>query len=149
MDAEDLTEEVFLKVWQRLAMYRDQGVPFAAFLLRVAHNTLIDHYRSSGRATVEPLAEESSLRNERFDLGDQVGAMIQHQELRHFISQLREDYRRVLVARFLSGLSPEETAQAMGKSAGAVRVLQHRALDALRKLLETNGSDYGRQGVQR
>ncbi len=137
MDAEDLTEEVFLKVWQRLSEYREQGVPFVAFLMRVAHNVLIDHYRGSGRAAVEPLTEESTLRDGRLDPGDQVLANLEHQELRRTISQLRQDYRLVLVSRFLSGLSPEETAQAMGKSAGAVRVLQHRALDALRKLLET------------
>jgi RNA polymerase sigma-70 factor (ECF subfamily) len=57
---------------------------------------------------------------------------VQRQELVQALDSLREDYRMVLVLRFLSDLSPEETARAMGRSAGAVRVLQHRALVALR-----------------
>jgi len=149
MDAEDLTEDVFLRVWQRLAEYRQQGVPFVAFLMRVAHNVLIDHYRSVGRAVVEPLGEEQLLPDERLDPGDQVAVNLEHQELKVVLGQLREDYRDVLVSRFLSGLSPEETAQTMGKSAGAVRVIQHRALDALRKLLEANGHRNERQDGQR
>ena len=60
---------------------------------------------------------------------------IKHQHLRHVLQQLRPDYRTVLALRFLSGLSPEETARVMRRSAGAVRVLQHRALAALRRLL--------------
>jgi RNA polymerase sigma-70 factor (ECF subfamily) len=63
---------------------------------------------------------------------------LQHQELRKVLEQLREDYRNVLVLRFLNELSPEETAQVMERSVGAVRVLQHRALAALRNLLDKN-----------
>jgi RNA polymerase sigma-70 factor (ECF subfamily) len=60
----------------------------------------------------------------------------EREELRLTLEQLREDYRTVLVLRFLSELSPEETAQVMGRSPGAVRVLQHRALAALRSMLD-------------
>jgi RNA polymerase sigma-70 factor (ECF subfamily) len=55
------------------------------------------------------------------------------------LEQLREDYRTVLVLRFLNELSPEETSQVMGRSVGAVRVLQHRALSTLRKLIPSHG----------
>jgi RNA polymerase sigma-70 factor (ECF subfamily) len=60
----------------------------------------------------------------------------ERQELLQALDTLREDYRNVLVLRFLSDLSPEETAQVMGRSAGAVRVLQHRALSALRMQID-------------
>ena len=61
---------------------------------------------------------------------------LENQDLKKTIASLREDYRNVVILRFLSGLSPEETAQVMERSVGAVRVLQHRALTALKELLE-------------
>ena len=136
LDAEDLTEEVFLRTWRTLPRYRDQGVPFKAFLFRVAHNALVDHYRSHSRTKGELSIEDSVIH----DLRDEPGSLFlqnqEHQELRNTLAGLREDYQTVLIARFLADLSPEETAQVMGRSVGAVRVLQHRALTALRKLLE-------------
>jgi RNA polymerase sigma-70 factor (ECF subfamily) len=68
--------------------------------------------------------------------GEIVSQQMEWQELREALEGLREDYRNVLILRFLSDLSPEDTALAMGRSAGAVRVLQHRALIALRARLE-------------
>ena len=136
LDAEDLTEEVFLRTWRTLSRYRDQGVPFKAFLFRVAHNALIDHYRANRRTRSEVSIEDSVIHDLRSEPGSQFLQNQEHQELRNTLAQLREDYQTVLISRFLVGLSPDETAQVMGRSVGAVRVLQHRALSALRKLME-------------
>jgi RNA polymerase sigma-70 factor (ECF subfamily) len=134
-DAEDLTEEVFLRVWRSLSNYREQGSPFVAYLFRVARNALIDFYRRSQHAKNQISLEDGMFSEDGADPGDVVLNKIDNQEVRNLLSQLREEYRTVLVLRFLGDLSPDETAQVMGKSAGAVRVLQHRALAALRKLL--------------
>jgi RNA polymerase sigma-70 factor (ECF subfamily) len=136
LDAEDLTEEVFLRTWRTLPRYRDQGVPFKAFLFRVAHNALVDHYRSHSRSKGELSIEDSVIHDLRSEPGSLFQQNQEHQELRSTLAQMREDYQTVLIARFLADLSPEETAQVMGRSVGAVRVLQHRALTALRKLME-------------
>jgi RNA polymerase sigma-70 factor (ECF subfamily) len=136
LDAEDLTEEVFLRTWRTLPRYRDQGVPFKAFLFRVAHNALVDHYRSHSRSKGELSIEDSVIHDLRAEPGSLFQQNQEHQELRSTLAQMREDYQTVLIARFLADLSPEETAQVMGRSVGAVRVLQHRALTALRKLME-------------
>lgn len=135
-DAEDLTEEVFLRVWQSLPNYREQGVPFLAFLFRIARNAVIDFYRSSKSSGRQESIEDNPLQDLRSDPGEQAITNLEHQELRQILDHMREDYRMVLVLRFLSELSPEETAQVMGRSTGAVRVLQHRALSALRNILE-------------
>lgn len=135
LDAEDLTEEVFLRVWRSLPNYRDNGVPFVAYLFRVARNAIIDFYRRSKQERGQVSLDDTPLPDHRPDPGDIVAANIEHKELSKTLTLLREDYRTVLALRFLSDLSPEETGQAMGKSAGAVRVLQHRALISLRKLL--------------
>jgi RNA polymerase sigma-70 factor, ECF subfamily len=137
MDAEDLTEEAFLRVWNRLPEYRDQGVPFVAYLMRVARNVLIDFYRSNNKTILNPIEDDHTNGNhQETATQDPLSSRLERQELREVLNKLREDYRSVLVARFISGLSPEETAQVMGRTAGAVRVLQHRAIGALKKLLE-------------
>jgi RNA polymerase sigma-70 factor (ECF subfamily) len=135
-DAEDLTEEVFLRVWQSLPSYREQGVPFLAFLFRIARNAVIDFYRSSKSPRHQESIEDNPVQDFHSDPGEQAITNLEHQELRQILDNMREDYRMVLVLRFLSELSPEETAQVMGRSTGAVRVLQHRALSALRNILE-------------
>jgi RNA polymerase sigma-70 factor (ECF subfamily) len=135
-EAEDLTEEVFLRVWRSLSNYREQGVPFLAYLFTVARNVLVDFYRRAGRAGGLMSIEEKSFPDIHSDPADAALANLEHQQVRQTLEQLREDYRMVLILRFLSGLSPEETGEVMGRTPGAVRILQHRALSALRNLLE-------------
>jgi RNA polymerase sigma-70 factor (ECF subfamily) len=134
LDAEDLTEEVFLRAWDSLSSYRERGIPFPAFLLRVARNALYDHYRRSKFASDHMPIENVDLLDDS-DPEAAASNNLEHEELRQVLGQLNEDYRLVLVLRFLRELSPAETAQIMERSVGAVRVLQHRAIGAVRKLL--------------
>jgi RNA polymerase sigma-70 factor (ECF subfamily) len=134
-DAEDLTEETFIKVWEALPDYRQRGVPFGGFIFRVARNLLIDHYRSARHNGRHQRLDEEGASKPGDDPAHSVPAKMEHNEVRSLMARLSEDYRMVLSMRFLAGLSPDETAQAMGRSQGAIRVLQHRALLALRKLM--------------
>jgi len=136
MDAEDLTEDVFLRVWRSLPGYSDKGVPFLAYLFRVARNALIDHYRQNDKFKGQVSLDNITLRDKGLGPGESVSATLEREEIHHTLDKLRKDYRNVLVLRFLVELSPAETAEVMGRSPGAVRVLQHRALAALRKLME-------------
>lgn len=132
LDSEDLTEDVFIRAWKALPRYDDRGLPFTAFLFRIARNSLIDYYRQH---KVVSSLDDIEIRSREPGLEDAVDMKIQNSDLRNTIADLREDYRNVLIFRFLSGLSPEETAQVMQRSVGAVRVLQHRALSALKDCL--------------
>ncbi len=138
LDAEDLTEEVFVRVWKSLPDYREQGAPFVAYLFQVARNSIIDFYRRSQHKKQDLSVEDHviDIVDENPDPAEMYALGIEHKELRDVLAKLHEDYRVVLELRFLHDLSPDETAQVMGKSVGGVRVLQHRALAALRKLLE-------------
>jgi RNA polymerase sigma-70 factor (ECF subfamily) len=136
MDAEDFTEEVFLRAWNSLSGYHERGVPFLAFLLIIARNVLIDHYRRNGRSPKQVTIEDIQLKDTNPDPGELTAMNLKHQEIRQALGQLRDDYQEVLVLRFLNDLSPNETAQVMKRSTGAVRVLQHRAIAALRKTME-------------
>jgi RNA polymerase sigma-70 factor (ECF subfamily) len=136
LDAEDLTEEVFIRVWRSLPDYRERGTPFLSFVFRVARNALIDHYRRERRAVGQLSSDEVMVADSKPGPGEIVSQQMERQELKEALEGLREDYRNVVILRFLSELSPEDTAAVMGRSAGAVRVLQHRALAALRVRLE-------------
>ena len=136
LDAEDLTEEVFLRVWRTLSNYNEQGVPLLAYLFRIARNALIDYYRRTARSGKEMPLDATPINDRNPDPGDVAMVGMEHQEIRRMLDQLSEDYRNVLVLRFLSELSPGETAHVMGRTEGAVRILQHRALAALRELID-------------
>jgi RNA polymerase sigma-70 factor (ECF subfamily) len=133
LDAEDLTAEIFIRAWKALPRYDQRGLPFSAFLFRIARNSLIDYYRQ--KKPVQSL-DEVEIQSGHAGPEQAVEENFENQDLRNTIAQLREDYRNVVVLRFLAGLSPEETAQVMQRSVGAVRVLQHRALSSLKNLLE-------------
>ena len=136
MDAEDLTSDVFLRAWRSLSGYKHQGHPFSAYLFQIARNLLIDYYRRSDRVESMTEREMRLLSDETAGPSAKVVQELEHEQLRETLDQLRDDYRTVLMLRFVSGLSSRETAEAMERSSGAVRVLQHRALAALRDLLE-------------
>ena len=143
MDAEDLTMEVFLKTWQSISSYRQRGTPFVAFLFRIAHNILIDHYRRSRNRVQQSMTEfEDVLKDTNPGPPEMYSTRLAHQELLNAMSHIQEDYQTVLILRFLSELSPEETAQVMQRSSGSIRVLQHRALIALRKQIDTIKVEY-------
>jgi RNA polymerase sigma-70 factor (ECF subfamily) len=140
MDAEDLTGEVFLKAWQSLPKYTERGVPFLAFLFRIARNSLVDYYRQNNRLEPKPPDDMDRYTAEGISEPiEVVGSNLEHQHLLQILNKLRPDYQSVLTLRFISELSPEETSQVMNRSVGAIRVLQHRALAALREEMDKSG----------
>ncbi|OGO28161.1 MAG: hypothetical protein A2136_08115 [Chloroflexi bacterium RBG_16_54_11] len=140
MDAEDLTAEVFLKAWQSLPKYAERGAPFLAFLFRIARNALVDHYRQNRRQDSKDPNDMDGYRAEgSVEPVDAVSSQMEHQTMLQVLYRLRPDYQTVLTLRFISELSPRETAQVMNRSEGAIRVLQHRALAALREEMNKNG----------
>jgi RNA polymerase sigma-70 factor, ECF subfamily len=144
MDAEDLTGTVFLKAWQSLPKYIERGVPFLAFLFRIARNVLVDHYRQNNRLEHKAMEDMDGYKaDEKTEPVEMVGSQLEHQQILRVLSKLKADYRYVLTLRFISELSPEETAQVMKRSVGAIRVLQHRALNALREQMDQTGKHEG------
>lgn len=133
LEAEDLTETVFLKAWEALPRFESSNVNLRAWLYRIAHNSLIDHYRTR-KVTTELSAEQLHDTHplpERLvqDLDDQ-------KQLAALIKTIDPTLQQVIACRFISGLSHAETGEIMGIKEGHVRVLQLRALQKLRELLE-------------
>ncbi len=130
---QDLTADVFVKVYEKLDRYVERGLPFTAWLYRIAHNHLIDHVRAQpkqGIVSIDDCLDLPEQRSERtLDLA------LTHTELAAAITHLTEDQRRVVVLRFLQGMSTAETARMLGKTEDAVKKLQARGLQVLKKTL--------------
>src|SRR6266508_6256514 len=131
--AEDLTEEVFVRVLERIESYEDRGLPFGAWLFRIAHNLLIDHQRRLPHQPHVGLEECEELQSSAAEQS-LAQAMVSH-ELREAMRHLTREQQQVLVLRFIRGLSIAEAAASLSKTEESVKKLQARALQAMRRLL--------------
>ncbi len=133
-EAQDLTHEVFLSAWQNLKNYKNQGFPFSSWLYQIARNKVIDHYRTK--------KDHSDIYEIDEDLVKVVGVVESNldirlavEEVKGALSQLSDEQQEVIMLKFIEDLSNEEIAKAMDKSEGAVRLLQHRAVNNLKEIL--------------
>ena len=131
--AEDLTGEVFLKLLQVLGTRRAPRDRIDAWLYRVAHNLAMDQFRRQKKMPAIPLDED--LVADGSQPADIVGEKMANQQLRAGIRRLTADQQRVILLRFAEERPLAEVARMMGKSEGAIKTLQHRAVSRLRKLL--------------
>jgi RNA polymerase sigma-70 factor (ECF subfamily) len=131
-DAEDLTTQTFLKMLESIKRFRWQAAPFSAWLFRIAHNLAMDHFRASRRwqpeeevpeqpGDAEPSAEAQALQS------------IGRQSMLELIEDLSEEQQQVLTLKFVFNFPNAEVATILGKTEGAVKSLQHRALVSLQK----------------
>src|SRR5881396_1241689 len=143
-DAEDLTSDVFMKALQSIDRYQERGLPFAAFLYRIARNAAIDRSRTLKQplSVDELLTQPASRQNVEADAMLAVDRSI----LLAALTKLKTEHRDVIVMRFIEGYSALEVAAALGKTEGAVRTLQHRALERLRKEFDDAERDAARRG---
>jgi len=135
--AEDLTADVFMRALCRIGTFRQRGVDFGAWLLTIARNRVHDHFKSASfrlEASVDEVCE--------IGLPDGAGnpetvwlSQENAHQVRAALRQLKDEQAEVLRLRFIQYLDVPETAVAMGKSVGAIRALQHRALRSLAKLV--------------
>jgi RNA polymerase sigma-70 factor (ECF subfamily) len=131
-DAEDLTHHVFLSAWEHVRRYEHRGFPFSSWLYRIASNAVIDHYRTARHhQNLETVPEEVFAETD--PVGETVDAAIGARHVRAALMKLDPDQQNVLIMRFVGELSSKEIAEVIGKSEGAVRVIQHRALKQLKK----------------
>lgn len=131
MIAEDLTEETFIKAWGAIGKYKWKGQPFSAWLYRIAHNQVIDYFRTTRR----DLTLKEELPAEAAEPEQEAEEKLRQRELIKAISYLPAQQKQVIILKFIEGLENPEIAQIMQKSQGAIRVMQMRALAALRQKL--------------
>lgn len=137
--AEDLTEDVFLRMLESIKKFKPQGHPFSSWLFRIAHNRVIDHYRKQGRDRNIPLDTIlSTVGDSQTTLDNYVETKLAMREVNQAMAQLTELQREVLNLRFAGGLSIKETAETVKRNENSVKALQHSAVKKLRVLLQPN-----------
>lgn len=133
-EAEDLTAQAFLQAWKAIERYQMRGAPFVSWLMRIAHNLGVSHLRS--RKPSSELPETLVDKSREGNPDDVLERQADGDRVHEAILRLREEHRRVLILRFVEDLEYREVAEIVGKSVPAVRVIQHRALNALRKQMQ-------------
>jgi len=136
-DAEDLTHQVFLSAWQNIKNYKFQGFPFSSWLYRIAHNAVIDYYRGQ-----KPKIDISEVSENVFadspDLEKSIDDTEEIKKVKIALAKLEPDQQSVLLMKFVNELSNQEISEALGKTEGAIRVIQHRGLKQLKKIMGDN-----------
>jgi RNA polymerase sigma-70 factor (ECF subfamily) len=135
--AEDITENVFLRAYEAIERYQERGHAFSSYLYRVAQNHLVDHYRKKKEEApievVDQVSADATSLDEDLIQADRV------QEIREALATLPEDYQEVIRLRVVLEMPTSEAAEWLDRSEGAVRVLLHRALKALRDIFDEQG----------
>jgi RNA polymerase sigma-70 factor (ECF subfamily) len=134
-DAEDLTTQVFVKMLESIGKFRWRSAPFSAWLFRIAHNLAMDHFRANKRWQPEEVVPEP-------DPGDRSAAeeealeSIGRESMLEMIGKLSHEQQQVLTLKFVFNFSNAEAATILGKTEGAIKSLQHRALASLQRQLQ-------------
>ena len=131
--AQDLTEQTFLRALEAIQRYEKRGIPLLAWLLRIARNLSLNNQRvQRNNSSIWKNSEDAVAASPE----SCCEAKLNGEEVRQAVGALEGDQRQVIVLRFMDGLSYADVARVLGKSVGAVRVAQYRALRALRRRLE-------------
>jgi RNA polymerase sigma-70 factor (ECF subfamily) len=137
-DAEDLTTQTFLKMLESIGRFRWRSAPFSAWLFRIAHNLAMDHFRATKRWQPEDEVPEPEGAEESSAEEAALESIGRHSML-ELIENLSVEQQQVLTLKFVFNFSNGEAATILGKSEGAVKSLQHRALASLQKQLRPKG----------
>lgn len=140
-DAEDLTARVFQRALRHVSNFEDKGVPFSAWLYRIAHNLVANWHRDRSRRPIVPLEDHVVV--SRSSEHPEVEAMAEEENrmLLEAVRRLPPDRQQLLILKFVERLSNAEIGEIMGRTEGAIKSLYHRTLNALREEIERLDSE--------
>ncbi|MBA4336247.1 hypothetical protein C0416_00550 [bacterium] len=137
-DVEDLTEVLFLKAWENIRKYKKRkNTTFKSWIFRIAHNLVVDHYRlNREHSSLDPWISDTKKEADPVRLTQDS---LDNERLKFAISKLKRGYQQILILKFINDLSNTEISNVLKKSEGSVRILQFRALKALKSELTDMG----------
>lgn len=140
-EARDITSQVFLKAWHHILERKPAGQKsLRALLYAVARTTVIDHYRGSGPPKADADGPEAKeIPDPAQNIGIRAEIDSDMDRVREKMKDLKDEYREILILRYINELSFKEIAEVTGKTKNNARVISHRALKALRELMEEEG----------
>ena len=133
-DAEDITQQTFIKAWKAIGQYKRTDIPFLAWLIKISHNLVIDFYRS-GKNKLSVNIDDIDIVSDSNPV-QLAESRYNRQQIRQAIGKLKGEQQQVILMRFIEDFSYTEIAATLGKSEGTVRVILHRGLVELRKIIE-------------
>lgn len=134
VDAEDITEAVFVSIFEHIGDYKEQGVPFQAWLFRIARNKIIDHYRSHKPRV--PLEEAGDVPDGNENVEHRVEITLTNEYILSCVRQLPASYQEIVILKYIEDKTNEEISMLLDKPLAHVRVLQSRALQKLRAIVD-------------
>ncbi len=138
-EAEDLAHQVFLNAWQNIKNYKFKGFPFSSWLYQIARNQVIDHYRTKKDVfDIENIEEPATPGN---SLSDKLELDMEIEIVKKAILKLRQEQQDIIILRFVDDLSPKEVAIALKRPESTVRVIQHRAIKNLQKIINESNDN--------
>ncbi len=145
-DAEDLTSRVFFRALGHIGNYTDRGVPFSAWLYRIAHNLIANWHRDRGRQRVLPL-DDYLTSDGHIDSPESATESLEERErLLLSIHELPAERQELLILKFVERMSNAEIGKIMDRTEGAIKSLYHRTLLSLRSTLEDDDNSDGKSG---
>lgn len=136
-DASDLCAEVFVKAWEHIKSYSPQpGTSFRSWIFRIAHNIVIDYYRKNDQ--YEDIEQAEAIQDTSYEANveESINHILTLEYVEKGMTQLKEEYRQIILLKFIQDFSNEEISEIMGKSEGAIRIIQYRALQELKKIIK-------------
>jgi RNA polymerase sigma-70 factor (ECF subfamily) len=137
-EAEDLSQDVFVKALEAIGSYKWRNLPFASWLFRIAHNQMVDHMRKQSRTKEAALDDDSVTSISEANPASIAEQGLEIERLLDSVEKLSPAQREVISLRFGAELSIAEAARVLGKSPGTVKALQYNGIVALRKMLLSN-----------
>jgi RNA polymerase sigma-70 factor (ECF subfamily) len=131
--ADDLTSEVFLRALEGLPKFEIRGISISAWLYRIAHDRMVDHFRRQARRPTTPLDDQRVPAQAGLD--EHIETRLQVEQVGKAMARLTADQHQVILLRFVAGFKLQEVAYVMGKSPAAIKMLQLRALTRLREMV--------------
>ena len=138
-DAEDITNEVFLRMIQSIANFQWKGIGFSSWLFKIASNLVIDYYRNKSRRNIESIEDRDYIGETNWE---QISEFLDNRDLFQAIYKdteyLTDLQKEVVNLRFIGDLSLKETAEAMSKNVNSVKAIQHAAIKKLKEKVQEN-----------
>ena len=138
-DAEDITNEVFLRMIQSIGNFQWKGIGFSSWLFKIASNLVIDYYRNKSRRNIESIEKRDYIGETNWE---QISEFLDNRDLFHAIYKDTDDLtdlqKEVVNLRFIGDLSLKETAEAMSKNVNSVKAIQHAAIKKLKEKVQEN-----------
>jgi len=139
-EALDMTENVFLKIWQALKSYKIGSLKFSSWIFRIAHNAVVDYYRLHKENL--PLSFDLPETKRSHDPVVLTEQKMSHEVLQKAMTQLNKKYQQIITLKYINELDNDEIARILNRNEGSLRILKFRALKALKKILESMNMHY-------